>query len=137
MAVQRIHLVSLWPLALFVFALVAIGCAAELPLPTSGPVPMTALRRIPYPPPTARTEIVPPRPDPRAVWIDGQWDFLLRRWQWQEGGWVLPPASAYFTPWLTVRRADGELFFARPAWRGARGEPVAPPMRLSPVTRAR
>jgi WXXGXW repeat (2 copies) len=72
---------------------------------------------VPYPPPAARVETVPPRKNAGDVWIDGQWDWDGTAWKWLEGSWTTPPAGAYFTPWATERRGDGRLFFARATWR--------------------
>ena len=94
-----------------------LGCGSSLPKPASGPVPQDALLEVPYPPPPARVEIIPPRPNTTSVWIDGQWEWVGEKWRWLPGGWVNAPANAYFTPWTTVRRSDGRLFYAKAAWR--------------------
>jgi hypothetical protein len=113
-------------LALALLALPALACSSALPRPPLGPTPPDALDRVvPYPPPPARVEIVPPQKDPRAVWIGGQWDWDGRTWKWIAGAWTRPPAgAAYFTPWTAVRRPDGRLFFARATWRDAHGRPL-------------
>lgn len=76
---------------------------------------------VPYPPPAARVEVIPPQEDARKVWVDGQWEWDRGRFRWTEGKWVLPPPDAYFTPWSTRRRADGTLIFQSAAWRGPSG----------------
>jgi hypothetical protein len=79
---------------------------------------------VPYPPPAARVETIP---DPKVagqVWIDGQWEWDARDWKWRDGAWTTPPPNAYFTPWTTKRRADGQLLFARAEWRDPSGRPL-------------
>jgi hypothetical protein len=76
---------------------------------------------VPYPPPAARVEVVPPRKGALDVWVDGQWDWDGDVWQWTAGSWVKPPANAYFTPWKAERREDGRLLFARASWRTKEG----------------
>jgi hypothetical protein len=93
------------------------ACSGSLPKPPSGPVPSAAMNEVPYPPPPARVETVPPRAKDGDVWIDGQWDWDGKVWEWLEGSWTPPRTNAYFTPWSTERRSDGRLFFARAAWR--------------------
>jgi len=93
------------------------ACSASLPKPPTGPIPPGAMNEVPYPPPPARVETVPPRPKDGEVWVDGQWDWDGKAWKWLEGSWTPPPANAYFSPWATERRSDGRLFFARAVWR--------------------
>ncbi len=93
---------------------------------------------VPYPPPAARVESVPPPPNAADVWIDGQWDWDGRNWRWHEGRWMTPPDGAYFTRWTTQRRRDGRLFFARAAWRDASGRALDayPSLAACPVDEA-
>jgi hypothetical protein len=97
------------------------ACSSGLPRPPTGRIPADALVEVPYPPPPAHVEVIPPQKNPRDVWIDGQWDWDGKAWKWTDGAWQAPPANAYFTAWTTVRRGDGQLFFARAAWRGKDG----------------
>jgi hypothetical protein len=72
--------------------------------------------------------MVPPKPRGGDVWVDGQWTWSVKaRWRWRPGGWVAPPPDAKFSPWSTVRRADGILLFAAPAWRDGRGRVIEAP----------
>lgn len=105
------------------FALLA-GCHGSLPAPPSGPVPADALLEIPYPPPPARVETVPPPKQDTEVWIDGQWTWNGKEWKWTDGAWVTPPPNAYFTPWKVVLREDGRFLFAAAAWRAMDGRPL-------------
>lgn len=100
------------------------ACSESLPFPPTGPIPPDALVEVPYPPPAARVETVPPHAEDGEVWVDGQWDWAGTEWRWAGGAWTRPPAGAYFTPWQTVRRSDGRLFFARATWRAKGGRPL-------------
>jgi hypothetical protein len=51
------------------------------------------------------------------VWLDGQWTWGGKTWNWLPGAWVTPPKGGYFTPWTAARRADGRLFFTPATWR--------------------
>jgi len=100
------------------------ACSASLPKPPTGPVPPDAMIEVPYPPPPARVEVIPPRKNGLDVWIDGQWEWDGTVWKWLDGAWTTPPANAYFTPWTAVRQSDGRLLFARAAWRAKDGRPL-------------
>jgi hypothetical protein len=100
------------------------ACSASLPKPPTGRVPPGAMIEVPYPPPAARVEIIPPKTNRLDVWIDGQWEWDGKVWKWLDGAWMTPPANAYFTPWAAERRSDGRLFFARAAWRAKDGRPL-------------
>ncbi len=86
---------------------------------------------VPYPPPPARVEYVPPRPSGDAVWIDGEWAWRGRRWAWRAGRWVVPPPNASFAPWTTVRDPLGTVHIAAGAWRDRDGNEVAAPKPLA------
>jgi hypothetical protein len=43
------------------------------------------------PPPPARHEVLPSRPGPRYVWVEGSYRWDGRRYYWRPGTWVLPP----------------------------------------------
>lgn len=100
------------------------ACAYVPPRPPTGPTPADALIAVPYPPPPAHVEVIPPRKVETEVWVGGQWDWDGEAWKWTPGAWITPPANAYFTRWTTVRRSDGQLFFARAAWRDRQGRPL-------------
>jgi hypothetical protein len=123
-------------IAALVVALV-LGCGSGLPVPrTTNVRSPTDYIEVPYPPPAARVEIVPPRPTPTAVWVDGEWTFRGKRWVWEPGGWVDPPGDAYFAPWIATRRPDGKLSFAPGSWHGPKGEPIPKPPILAPAETA-
>lgn len=98
------------------------SCGVTIPTPEKGPTPTESDIEVPYPPPPARVELIPAAKDPAQVWVDGQWDWSVDAWVWQRGQWTTPPpAAAYFTPWTTVRRTDGRLYFVPAAWRDKDG----------------
>jgi hypothetical protein len=111
----------------------AAACAATVSVPRTGPHPAgtTQYIDVPYPPPPARVEVVPPKPpDPGAVWVDGEWGWQGKRWVWQPGGWVAPAPAAYFAPWIVYRLDNGRLLFAPGSWHAASGEKLPNPVVL-------
>jgi hypothetical protein len=113
-------------------AAVLFACGSKrLPAPSYTSQPTNALVEVPYPPPPARVEYVPPRPAGDAVWIDGEWTWRGRRWAWRAGRWVVPPANASFAPWTAVRDELGNLHVAQGAWRDAKGNEVNAPKALA------
>ena len=110
-----------------------VSCGAQLPVPPTGPHPAgsTNYVEVPFPPPAARVEVVPPHPrEANAVWVDGEWSWQGKRWVWLPGGWVAPPAGAYFAPWLVYRLDSGRLLFAPGAWHATKGEKLPNPIVL-------
>ena len=90
-----------------------------LPVPPSGPHKREALLTIvPYPPPAARVEIVPPPPREFAdpVWIDGEWQWKGRRWVWQRGQWDIAHPGMYYAPSATVHLSDGTIAWYSGKW---------------------
>lgn len=108
----------------FILLLGFAACSADIARPPTGPTPPGPMVEVPYPPPAARVETIPPNEDAEKVWVDGQWVWQTKRWKWQTGGWVVPPKNAYFTRWETTRKPDGRLFFSRAMWRDATGRPL-------------
>jgi len=73
--------------------------------------------RIGPPPPPRVVRVLPPRPGPDFVWVDGYWYVVGNRYRWHAGYWTRPPyAGAH---WVGPRH-DGERFFAG-YWDGGRG----------------
>lgn len=70
------------------------------------------------PPPRPRVvRVLPRRPGPEYVWVNGYWYPVGRRYVWHAGYWTRPPyAGAH---WVAPRH-DGERFFAG-YWDGPRG----------------
>lgn len=117
--------------SLLSLTLLFAACAKSLPIPVLGthPPDCAAFVSVPYPPPPARVEIIPDKPREGAVWVDGEWIWRGRRWDWEIGGWVMPP-EGYFAPWVLVRRDDGSLYHARSRWFDNEGNPLVRPPRL-------
>ena len=101
------------------------------PHPPYGAQAPDALVQVERAPPPARVEVLPPKPAPNAVWVDGEWTWRRGRWAWLVGRWVVPPAGAVLAPWAFVRGADGRLWYAPGVWRDAAGHPVEPPPALA------
>jgi hypothetical protein len=71
------------------------------------------------PPPRPRVvRVLPPRPGPEHVWIEGYWyPPEGRRYTWHGGYWTLAPYGG--ARWVAPRH-DGRQFFAG-YWEGDRG----------------
>jgi len=135
---RRLALIAPIPLAtraaraLVVASVACASCGGPtVPRPPMVQQPTSALFEVPYPPPPARVEIVPGQPHPAAVWIDGEWVWRGRRWGWGRGRWVIPPPRARFSPWTSVRNAEGVLLMAQGTWRDANGAEIEPPPALA------
>ena len=73
--------------------------------------------RIGPPPPPVVVHVLPPRPDPEFVWVEGYWYPVGKRYRWHEGYWTqLPYPGAGWVP----AHYDGEMFFEG-YWDGDRG----------------
>jgi hypothetical protein len=86
---------------------------------------------VPYPPPPAKVELIPPRPRERSVWIDGEWSWIGRQWTWEPGAWVLPPGGGYYAPWIAYRAPSGKVLFTPGAWYEENGRPLPRPAVLA------
>lgn len=54
---------------------------------------------VPEPPPTGRSDVVPPAPNAADVWMPGFWSYHNNHWAWVEGYWEAPPrAGATWVP---------------------------------------
>lgn len=73
--------------------------------------------RIGPPPPPRVVRVLPPRPGPELIWVEGYWYPVGRRYRWHEGYWTRPPYAG--ARWV-VPHHDGERFFAG-YWEGGRG----------------
>ncbi|MBK8258595.1 MAG: hypothetical protein IPK82_38790 [Polyangiaceae bacterium] len=101
-----------------VFGVVAPGCGPRVPLPVytnhDGEEPTT----VPFPPPPPRPEVIPDKPASEGVvWIDGQWVFRARRWEWVPGSWETAPQGAKYAPPAVVTLSDGRLGWHCGKWR--------------------
>lgn len=80
------------------------SCAPSTPVPPVGPhtsadTPVIVSTM----PDTVHIETVPPSPGGGAVWVDGSWKWVGRRWVWQDGSWQRAPAGAYYARPSLVR----------------------------------
>jgi len=99
-----------------------------MPTPTTRRHPTgTNYIEIPYPPPSSRVEIIPPKPQEGAVWIDGEWSWQGKSWVWEPGGWVAPPGGGYFAAWEMLRLDNGKLLFAPGSWHAPDGRVLPKP----------
>jgi hypothetical protein len=128
--------VANWLSRLVVFgALAGVACSTSLPTPRVARQPRAEYLPVPYPPPAAFAETVPPSPEAAAVWVDGHWAWRAQAFVWQRGGWVVPPADAYFAHWRIRYAPDGTLLFAEEVWYDARLKPIpSPQVKLSAFT---
>src|SRR5260370_309535 len=70
------------------------------------------------PPPQPRVvRVLPPRPAPEFVWVEGYWYPVERHYKWHDGYWTRPPYEG--AHWVQPHH-DGEQFFAG-YWDGDRG----------------
>jgi hypothetical protein len=104
--------------------LIVVGCLflgacqkSALPLPPMGPNENTSVTIVPYPPPAARAEIIPPKPGNRVVWVDGLWIWDRRRWIWQRGRWEVPPTRGHYAASKLVYLPDGTLGWYPGGWQ--------------------
>jgi hypothetical protein len=120
----------------FCLAAVASGaCGSSLPAPTLAEHARETYVEVPYPPPAALAETVPPRPRvENVVWLDGDWRFRGKSYAWRRGGWVVPPSDARYAPSREVYLPDGRLIFAPGTWYDAQHRALPPPPMLVPAT---
>jgi hypothetical protein len=114
-------------------ALLLAACGSSLPAPPRGDHPLSAYVEVPYPPPAALAETVPPKPDAGVVWVDGEWVYHGREFVWRRGGWVVPPPGSHFAAWHSWYRNDGRLMMARGTWYDAKQQRLRPPPALAPA----
>jgi len=73
--------------------------------------------RIGPPPPPRVVRVLPPRPGPDFIWVDGYWFAAGNRYRWHDGFWTRPPYAG--ARWIGPHH-DGERFFDG-YWEGDRG----------------
>jgi hypothetical protein len=103
------------------------SCASSVPGPPLVSHPLSAYREVPFPPPAALSEAVPPSPISSAVWLDGSWKWQRQSYVWRHGGWLLVPDGVRFAPWNLYYTRDGLIMFAPGIWYGALGARIRPP----------
>ncbi len=97
--------------------------------------PNATFEEVPYPPPAALAETVPPEPARDGlVWVDGDWTFRGRSFTWQRGGWFVPPENASYARSSTVFTPDGRILFAPATWYGPDHSKLDRPRALVPAT---
>ena len=119
-------------LAAACYLLTACGSTA-LPEPAPARQPRSEYLPVPYPPPAGFAEVVPPQPNGDAVWIDGHWAWRGRKYVWERGGWVVPPAGARYAHWRVRYAQDGTLLFAEEVWYDTKLKPMASPATALPA----
>lgn len=73
--------------------------------------------RIGPPPPPRVVHVLPGRPGPEYVWVEGYWYPVGHHYKWHEGYWTRPPYEG--ARWVAPHH-DGGQFFAG-YWEGDRG----------------
>jgi hypothetical protein len=97
--------------------LLMAACAPRVPVPPTGPHRQDTPELVPYPPPPARVELIPPAPAPEALWIDGHWIWTAGGYAWHAGRWEPARVGAHYAPATTVRRSNGELLYYVGSWQ--------------------
>ena len=108
-----------------IVSVVLYGCGSSLPSLPPSPHTPEAFIEVPFPPPAVRADVVPPRPRPESVWIDGEWHWQGTRWGWRRGVWVVPPEGARLARWETLREGT-RVRHAASVIHLADGESLAP-----------
>ncbi|MEI9948565.1 MAG: hypothetical protein WDO74_06155 [Pseudomonadota bacterium] len=116
--------------SLYACVLLCAACSTSLPEPLPARQPRSEYLPVPYPPPAAFAEVVPPRPNGDALWIDGHWAWRGGTFVWERGGWVAPPAGSRFAHWRIRYAQDGTLMFAEEVWYDANLKPMTSPKKL-------
>jgi hypothetical protein len=123
------------PLGSLWLVLLLCGCGGGFPRPRHAVSPRAAYGEVPYPPPAALSELVPPQPRRTGVvFADGGWAWLGRYYVWERGGWVAPAPGQGFAPSTLEYLPDGRMRFAPGTWVDTRGSVARPPPILVPAT---
>ena len=118
-----------WTLALL------SACGGSLPEPERIQHPSESYEEVPYPPPAALAETVPPRPNADGlVWLEGDWAFRGSTYAWVRGGWVVAPKNARYAISKVLYTTDGRILFARGSWYDAQGQKLERVRPLAPAT---
>jgi len=71
----------------------------------------------PSPPPPARTEIIPPSPNPQVVWQPGFWTLNAGSWVWVPGHYeARPQPTAQWVPGHWGQQTDGTWVWVAGFW---------------------
>jgi hypothetical protein len=107
---------------------VLTGCANRLAVPTEALHGGEGFVVVPFPPPVAHVEQVPPQPGLTAVWLDGSWEWTGSRYEWQRGRWAEPPApGSRHASAGVVRSPTGVLYYYPSRWYRPDGTPMTEP----------
>ncbi len=69
------------------------------------------------PPPRRVVRVLPPRPGPEFMWVDGYWYPAGRHYRWHAGYWTRPPYAG--ARWVGPRHEGGRYYNGY--WEGDRG----------------
>ena len=69
------------------------------------------------PPPPRVVRVLPARPAPEFIWVEGYWYPVGRHYKWHSGYWTRPPYAG--ARWVPARH-DGRMFYEG-YWEGERG----------------
>jgi hypothetical protein len=110
------------------------GCASSLPVPPRAVHTQDSFVDVPYPPPAALAETMPPRPNVAPViWVDGDWKFRGNSYAWERGGWYETPNEAGYARSEVRYSPDGRILFAPGVWYSSKGEVLPKPNRIVPA----
>jgi hypothetical protein len=114
--------------------LVCAACSSALPEPLPIRQHPRAYQQVPYPPPAAFVELIPEKPDDRALWVDGHWSFQGKRYYWRRGGWVIPQPDSRYANCRIRYGSDGTISFAEAGFYDAQGNKLPDPPIVRPAT---
>lgn len=107
-------------------AMVGLGaCGPWVPVPREGTHEGQEPVIVPEEPPPPEVQKIPKRPsEPEGhVWIDGQWMFRGRRWEWEPGRFEVPPPGHVYAPPAIVYLSDNRIGWFPGGWRPERLPP--------------
>ena len=99
--------------------MLVLACAPRVPVPPEGSQIGATPVAVPYPPPAARGEVLPPQPHEEAVWVDGHWSWEGDDYRWHAGRWMRLPQGMAYARAVTVRLRNGDLVYYEPRWIAA------------------
>ena len=115
------------PTLVMALSVTLCSCGFSVPGPPLVAHPKSAFVEVPYPPPAALVEAVPPSSGPPLVWLDGYWAWQGQSYTWVRGGWVFVSAGESFAPWQLMYTRNGLLMFAPGAWYATGGVRIRSP----------
>jgi hypothetical protein len=110
-------------------SLLALGlcaaCGASVRNAPRGPQPDNAAATlVQFPPPPAKVEILPEDPGEPCLWVDGHYNWVGRRWQWEAGGWFVVPEGCHLAEARLVWAPEGStLYYTPPGFYLDSGKP--------------